>query len=113
MPEVPSRVGRLRAAGSKRDELVAHVDEGHAAPSAAPQLELEYPPIPRECLLEVPDLEGHMVDAHQTRHRSLDRSARARRGWRGGTRRNRRALLGRPAPGGPAAGRDRRGLAWT
>ena len=67
--EVTAVVGRLGAAGGKRYELVAHVDERHAVPSPAAQLELEYAPVPRERLLEVPDLEGHVIYAHQARHR--------------------------------------------
>ena len=68
--EVPRPIGRLRAAGGKRDELIAHVDERHPGPSPAAQLELEEAPVPGERLVDVPDLEGDMIDANQACHRS-------------------------------------------
>src|SRR5215204_2288375 len=45
--EVPVRVGWLRAAAREGDELIAHVDEGHAAAAPA-QLELEDAGVERE-----------------------------------------------------------------
>jgi hypothetical protein len=59
-------VGRLPASLRKREELVAHVDEGRPA-SAASQLELEDPAVEVERLLDVPDLECDVVDPDQSR----------------------------------------------
>ena len=53
----------------EHEELVAHVEEGHVRHPAA-QLELEQPAVEGERLLEVGDLEHHVVDADQARHRS-------------------------------------------
>jgi len=68
--EVAVPVGLLRAAGRERDELVAHVDEGHAAAAAA-QLELEDSPVELERLVDVAHLEGDVVQADEpwARHR--------------------------------------------
>src|SRR5919197_2359430 len=62
--EVPVRVGRLRAAGGERDELVAHVDEGHPAGAPA-QLELEDAPVELERLLDIAHLERDVVQADE------------------------------------------------
>src|SRR6267154_5921011 len=48
------------------DELVAHVDE-RAALAAAAQVEIEDLAIPVERLVDVADLDRHMVDADQPR----------------------------------------------
>src|SRR3712207_9409789 len=69
-PEVPVRVRRLRPALAERQELVAHVDEG-GPPGPAAQLEGEEPPVERERLVDVPDLQRHVVDADQQRHRRI------------------------------------------
>jgi len=72
-PDVPVRVGLLRAAGRQRDELVAHVDKGHA-PSAAAQREVEDPSVEVERLVDVPDLHGYVVHTDQSsalRHRLI------------------------------------------
>ena len=58
------RVGRLRPPLRERDELVAHVHEGHAAGAAA-ELELEDAPVELERLLDVADLEGDVVQADE------------------------------------------------
>src|SRR5581483_9408404 len=63
--EVPGLIRRLGAPGGQRDELVAHVDERHTAAVAAPQLELEEAPVPGQGVVDVPDLQGDVVDADQ------------------------------------------------
>ena len=60
------RVGRLRPPLGERDELVAHVHEGHAAGAAA-ELEVEDAPVELERLLDVADLEGDVVQADEPR----------------------------------------------
>ena len=70
-PDVPVRVGLLGAAGRERDELVAHVDEGHAT-SAAAQREVEDPSVELERLVDVGDLHRYVVHTDQSgalRHR--------------------------------------------
>ena len=69
-------VRRLRATLAHGQELVAHVDEGHAV-NAPAQLEVEQAPVERERGVEVADLERDVVDAEQARH---VRARRARRG---------------------------------
>ena len=59
-------VAALRARCAQREELVAHVDERHVAPGAAAQLEGEDPPVPLERLVDVVDLQGDVVDAHES-----------------------------------------------
>ena len=69
--DVPVGVGLLGAAGRERDELVAHVDEGHAS-TAAPQREVEDPSVELERLVDVGDLHRDVVDTDQSgalRHR--------------------------------------------
>jgi hypothetical protein len=61
---VAVRVGRLRPPRRERDELVAHVQEGHAA-SAAAELEVEDLPVEGERLVDVTDLKGDVVDADE------------------------------------------------
>lgn len=61
-------VRRLRAPGGERDELIARVEEGHPVADPPPQLELEQPPVERECVVEVAHLERHVVDADEPRH---------------------------------------------
>jgi hypothetical protein len=63
--EVASLVGTLAAALGHGQELVAEVEEGHAAHAAA-QLEGEQPPVEVERGVEVCDLERDVVDADQT-----------------------------------------------
>lgn len=70
-PDVPVRVGLLGAAGRQRDELVAHVDEGHAPPPAA-QREVEDLSVELERLVDVGDLHRYVVHTDQSgalRHR--------------------------------------------
>jgi steroid delta-isomerase-like uncharacterized protein len=62
--EVAVRVGRLRAAGREGDELVAHVDESHAAAASA-QAELEDAPVKLERLLNAADLESDVVQTDE------------------------------------------------
>src|SRR4029078_4236774 len=57
---------RLRPALRDGQELVAHVDERHAADAAA-QVEAEQPAVEVERRVEVGDLEGGVVDPDQTR----------------------------------------------
>jgi uncharacterized cupin superfamily protein len=69
--EMPMRVGLLGAAGGECDELVAHVDEGHAPPASA-QSEVEDPSVEVERLVDVAHLESDMVHTDQSsalRHR--------------------------------------------
>jgi hypothetical protein len=63
-PEVPVVVARLPAPLAEREELVAHVEKGHSRCPTA-QLEVEKPAVEGECLLDIADLEGDVVDAHQ------------------------------------------------
>src|SRR5207302_3280623 len=66
--EVARLVGRLRASPRQRDELVAHVDEGHPAGASA-QLERAEDRLPeRERLVDVSDLEREVIDSDQLRH---------------------------------------------
>src|SRR5206468_6922028 len=65
--EVACVVGGLRPAFRKRDELVAHVDEGHA-PRAATQLEVEDPTVELERVVDALDLERNVVDADEPWH---------------------------------------------
>jgi hypothetical protein len=61
-------IRRLGSACGERDELIAHVNEGHPSPSPAAQLELEEASIPGERLLDVADLERNVVDSDEPRH---------------------------------------------
>ena len=63
---MPVLVLRLRPAFGQGDELIAHVDERHAGAAPA-QRELEQPPVERERLVDVADLERDVVDPDQTR----------------------------------------------
>ena len=54
----------LRAALCEGDELVAHVEKGHAGRAPA-QRELEDATVEGERLFQVADLEGDVVDPHQ------------------------------------------------
>jgi heme exporter protein A len=65
--EVARVVGLLRPALAQHEELVAHVDEGHARHAAA-QLDVEQATVELECAVEVTHLEHDVVDAHETRH---------------------------------------------
>lgn len=56
-PEVARAVRRLRPAGGQREELIAHVDEGHPRTGTAAQAQLEEAPVPGERAVEVSDLE--------------------------------------------------------
>ena len=70
-PDVPVRVGLLGTAGRQRDELVAHVDEGHVPPAAA-QREVEDPSVELEGLVDIADLHRYVVHTDQSsarRHR--------------------------------------------
>ena len=64
--EVAMTVGRLCPPRRERDELVAHVDEGHA-PATPAQLELEDAPVELERLHNVAHLEGDVVQADEPR----------------------------------------------
>src|SRR5262249_29430410 len=64
--EMAAIVGRLLAAFLEGDELVAQVDEGHGLALAA-QLELEQPAVEGQRLLDVADLERHVVEADNAR----------------------------------------------
>ena len=64
-PDVPMRVGLLGAASRQRDELVAHVDEGHAPPAAA-QREVENPSVELEGLVDIADLHRYVVHTDQS-----------------------------------------------
>ena len=57
-------VPSLGAALAEREELVAHVEEGHAAHSSA-ELEGEEAAVERERFLEIADLESDVVDAQE------------------------------------------------
>ena len=61
---MPLLVGRLPASLGKGDELVADVDERHAAGAAA-QLEVEDPAVELERRLDVAHFERDVVDARQ------------------------------------------------
>ena len=61
-PEVPRLVRRLGSPCRERDELIAHVDEGHRGASPAAQLELEEASIPGKRLLDVADFERNVID---------------------------------------------------
>jgi len=70
-PDVPMRVGLLCPAGRQRDELIPHVDEGHA-PAAAAQREIEDPSVEVERGVDVVDLHRYVVHTDQSsarRHR--------------------------------------------
>ena len=58
---MPALVGSLAAALGDGEELVAEVEEGHAAHATA-QLEREQAPVELECGVEVADLKGDVVD---------------------------------------------------
>ena len=61
-------VGRLRAPGADREELVADVEERHRVADPAAELELEDPAVEAERLVEVvADLERDVVDADELR----------------------------------------------
>jgi hypothetical protein len=64
---VAVRDRRLVAAFREGDELIAQIDERHAA-GLSTELEVEYPAVPLERLLEVSHLERDVVDADQPRH---------------------------------------------
>ena len=61
-------VARLRAPLGDRQELVAHIEEGHPGDAAA-ELELERPPVELERGLEVVHLDRDVIDADQPRAR--------------------------------------------
>jgi uncharacterized cupin superfamily protein len=63
--DVSVRVGLLGATGRERDELVTHVDEGHALTAAA-QREVEDPSVELERLVDVGDLHRNVVHADQS-----------------------------------------------
>lgn len=65
--EVAMAIGWVRRPRGKGDELIAEVDEGHP-PGTSSQLEVEDPPVELERLLDVADLERHVVDAECPRH---------------------------------------------
>ena len=67
---MPRLVGRLTSPCGERDELIAHVDEGHRGANPAAQLELEEASIPGQRLLDVTDLERDVVDPDEPRHRN-------------------------------------------
>jgi hypothetical protein len=69
-PEVPCLARRLGSPCRERDELIAHVDEGHPGASSAAQLELEEASIPGERLLDVAHLERNVVDPDELGHRN-------------------------------------------
>src|SRR6185436_11087527 len=73
--EVAGPVRRLRPSFGERDELVAHVDEGHP-PGAAAQLELEDPAVELERVFDASDLECDVVDANEAGH-GMSLAARA------------------------------------
>ena len=64
--EVTMSIGRLRAPGCERDELVADVDERHPTGAAA-ELHVEDAPVEAERLLDVVHLEGDMIDTDEPR----------------------------------------------
>jgi catechol 2,3-dioxygenase-like lactoylglutathione lyase family enzyme len=66
---VAGAVGRLCSTFGERDELVAHVDEGHA-PGTAAQLEIEDPAVKLERFVDTPDLERDVVDSDEAWHES-------------------------------------------
>src|SRR5262245_17142902 len=66
--EVAVKVRRLRPPPGKGDELIAHVHEGHRVAHPAAQLEVEDLPVPLECLVDVADLERHVVDPDEPGH---------------------------------------------
>ena len=68
-PEPPGPDPVTGTPGGDRDELVADVDERDPRTGPAAQLELEESPVPGECVVDVPDLEGDVVDAYEARHR--------------------------------------------
>jgi hypothetical protein len=61
-PEVASLVRRLSASFGQREKLVPHVQEGHPRHTTA-EPEVEETSVERQSLLEIPDLEGDVVDA--------------------------------------------------
>ena len=71
------------AALREREELVAHVEEGHPRHPPA-QLEGEQPPVEVERGVEIADLERHVVDADQAsfRHARIVRPSDSGRGLR-------------------------------
>jgi hypothetical protein len=62
--EVAALVGRLAPSLLEGDELVAHVHERHPRRPPA-QGQVEDPAVEGERLVDVADLERHVVDAHQ------------------------------------------------
>ena len=66
--KVPRTVGRLRAAARQRDELITDINESHPPASATTELEIEEPPVPVQRLIEIADLQRHMVDTDEPRH---------------------------------------------
>jgi hypothetical protein len=60
--EMPPVIGRGGATLGERDELIAHVDEGHAR-FAIDAADREDRTVERHGLLQVADLEGDVVDA--------------------------------------------------
>ena len=66
-PEVAVPVRRAGLALRERQELVAHVEEGHARHAAA-QLELEDAAVEVDRLVHVADRQRDVVDADQPRH---------------------------------------------
>src|SRR4029079_10801125 len=88
-PQGAVRVGRLRPPCGEREELVAHVHEGHA-PGAATELEVEDAPVELERLLDVADLEGDVVQADEARAKHPAIEAALDRDAAGGRARNHR-----------------------
>ena len=66
---MPVTVGRVCPAGSESDELVAQVDERHTGASPA-EGHREDPAEKRKRLVDVVDLDRHVVDPDHPRHRS-------------------------------------------
>jgi len=67
-PDVAVLVGRLRAAAGNGEELIAHVDERDRVAVASPQREVEDPAVEVEGLVDVADLDRHVIDSDESRH---------------------------------------------
>ena len=67
-PKVPRAVGRLGASLHEREELIAHVDEGRLCARAPAKLHVKETLVPSQSLVDVGDLERHVVDSDQSCH---------------------------------------------
>jgi predicted RNA-binding protein YlqC (UPF0109 family) len=69
-PQMPIAIRLLMSTAAERDELIAHIDEGHdrtvrVVLVASPKLEGKYASVETQCPFDITDLQSDMVQADQ------------------------------------------------